>query len=339
MKKRTPYTYLIGWAKLDRWYYGRRSRSGCHPDEFWSKYFTSSKVVKKFRKEHGEPDVIQIRKVFKDDDSFKEALKCRRWEITALRRLRVRHDNRWLNRCVTKCDTTGYVSVKSLQTGETYLTEIDDPAYCNKEVVHVATGVSKGMMAAVDINGNNVRVSVDDPRRRSGDIKGVNSGKSNYYDQFGNIIQASVNHPSVLSGEFSSIFKDTVPARCAKTGASLGRISINDERISNGQALLSNKGIERTYRKVACQHCGRLIATNNHGRHEQYCDKNPNAIPNPRIGEKHKSVKKACRYCGRQMGAHVLSVHEEKCQSNPFRQLTYAEKHKLSKGDKSERRS
>jgi hypothetical protein len=43
---RTPYTYLIGWSHLNKWYYGRRTAKGCHPSELWVKYFTSSKSVK-----------------------------------------------------------------------------------------------------------------------------------------------------------------------------------------------------------------------------------------------------------------------------------------------------
>lgn len=59
-----PYTYLIGWSKLGKWYYGVRFARGCNPSDLWTKYFTSSKHVKNFRKEHGEPDIIEVRKTF-----------------------------------------------------------------------------------------------------------------------------------------------------------------------------------------------------------------------------------------------------------------------------------
>jgi hypothetical protein len=39
------YTYLIGWSKLDKWYYGVRYASNCNPDELWVKYKTSSKQL------------------------------------------------------------------------------------------------------------------------------------------------------------------------------------------------------------------------------------------------------------------------------------------------------
>jgi len=85
------YTYLIGWSKLNRWYYGVRYAKDAHPNELWMRYFTSSKVVKKFVEINGEPDVIEIRKTF-DSPS-----KARLWESRVLTRMRVSSDNRFLN--------------------------------------------------------------------------------------------------------------------------------------------------------------------------------------------------------------------------------------------------
>ena len=66
-----PYVYLLGWTSQNKWYYGRRTANGCNPSEFWITYFSSSKYVKQFIEEHGEPDVIQIRKTFSDVDKCK----------------------------------------------------------------------------------------------------------------------------------------------------------------------------------------------------------------------------------------------------------------------------
>jgi len=87
----TPYTYLIGWTKYDKWYYGVRYAKNCHPSDLWVKYFTSSKHVKEFREINGEPDVIQIRKKF---NNHKDALI---WEECVLRRLKVSKSDKWLN--------------------------------------------------------------------------------------------------------------------------------------------------------------------------------------------------------------------------------------------------
>jgi hypothetical protein len=88
----TPYTYLIGWSKLDRWYYGVRFADGCNPEELWAKYKTSSKYVKQFAVEHGVPDVVEVRKTFADKKS------AYLHEQAVLTRLRVITNPRWLNR-------------------------------------------------------------------------------------------------------------------------------------------------------------------------------------------------------------------------------------------------
>lgn len=88
----TPFTYLIGWTKHDRWYYGVRFARNCHSGDLWTSYFTSSKHVKAFREEHGEPDVVEVRQTFND------SLQAREWEHKVLRRLNVMGNDRWLNK-------------------------------------------------------------------------------------------------------------------------------------------------------------------------------------------------------------------------------------------------
>lgn len=87
-----PYTYLIGWPHLNIWYYGVRFQKNCNPTDFWVSYFTSSKHVKKFIKENGNPDIRIIRKTFLDSKS------ARYWEHKVLRRLNARDDHRFLNK-------------------------------------------------------------------------------------------------------------------------------------------------------------------------------------------------------------------------------------------------
>jgi hypothetical protein len=85
------YTYLIGWSSLDKYYYGVRFSKYSFVGDIWKTYFTSSKIVTKFREEHGEPDIIQVRKIF--NNKRKAIL----WESSVLRRLNVRNNERWLN--------------------------------------------------------------------------------------------------------------------------------------------------------------------------------------------------------------------------------------------------
>ncbi len=87
-----PYCYLIGWSKLNKYYYGvRHSRkfkclyaTGCHPDDLWITYFTSSATVEEYRKLYGEPDIIQIRKTFDTAEA------AQRWESKVLRQMLTR---------------------------------------------------------------------------------------------------------------------------------------------------------------------------------------------------------------------------------------------------------
>jgi hypothetical protein len=86
-----PFTYLVGWSKHNIWYYGARVKPGTTPSDLWTKYFTSSKLVKTARIELGEPDIIQVRKTF----TSKEQTLL--WEHKVLRRLKVKKHPRWLN--------------------------------------------------------------------------------------------------------------------------------------------------------------------------------------------------------------------------------------------------
>jgi hypothetical protein len=89
---RNCYTYLIGWAEHDLWYYGVRYGQNCCPADLWTKYFTSSKLVKNCRTLYGEPNIIEVRKVFGDDPN-----RAKLWEDKVLRRMKTLKNPRWLN--------------------------------------------------------------------------------------------------------------------------------------------------------------------------------------------------------------------------------------------------
>lgn len=91
---KTPFTYLIGWSKLNLWYYGARYAKGCRPDDLFTTYFTSSKYVHAIIAKHGLPDVIQVRRRFK---TAKPALI---WEQKVQRRLNMHRDKKWLNKSI-----------------------------------------------------------------------------------------------------------------------------------------------------------------------------------------------------------------------------------------------
>lgn len=62
-KPYTPFYYVIGWTKHDRWYVGSRTANSggqvAHPDELMVTYFTTSpNYVHPFIEQHGLPDVV-----------------------------------------------------------------------------------------------------------------------------------------------------------------------------------------------------------------------------------------------------------------------------------------
>ena len=63
MKNYQPYTYLIRFKPTQQLYYGAKTDKGCNPDQFWVKYFTTSKVVEKLISEFGREsfEVIYIK--------------------------------------------------------------------------------------------------------------------------------------------------------------------------------------------------------------------------------------------------------------------------------------
>ena len=92
-----PYTYLIGWSAHNKWYYGVRfadysENDTANPSELWVTYFTSSRHVKEFREKNGDPDIIEIRKIFPSKES------ARLWEHKVLRRMKVSFREEFLNK-------------------------------------------------------------------------------------------------------------------------------------------------------------------------------------------------------------------------------------------------
>lgn len=88
----TPFTYFIRWSKLKMNYYGAKYAQGCHPDDLWTSYKTSSKPVKEFLKKHGDPDIIIVDKTF---DTAKEA---KDYESRFLASFDAAKNPNWLNR-------------------------------------------------------------------------------------------------------------------------------------------------------------------------------------------------------------------------------------------------
>lgn len=91
----TPYTYRIGWTSTGMNYYGVRYAKDCYPSDLFVTYFTSSDYVAAYIKEHGHPDIIEVRRAFTDEDRVNRA---RLHEHRVLKRMKVRSRDDYLNK-------------------------------------------------------------------------------------------------------------------------------------------------------------------------------------------------------------------------------------------------
>ena len=104
------YTYIIGWPNLGAWYYGVRTANKVEARlDFWSNYFTSSKYVKLFRKENGEPPVKIIHREFDNPEDAKK------FERNFMISARISENPHWLNKYIPdeKFTTSGPMDEKT----------------------------------------------------------------------------------------------------------------------------------------------------------------------------------------------------------------------------------
>ncbi len=91
--KTTPFTYLLKHIPSGKFYYGVRYAEGCHPNDLFHSYFTSSKEVKKLIDKDGKDSFIyETRKMFRDTKS------AQKWELKVLRRLGVPKNKNFINK-------------------------------------------------------------------------------------------------------------------------------------------------------------------------------------------------------------------------------------------------
>jgi len=263
MQDRIPYTYLIGWTVLDKWYYGVRYRKGCHPSDLWAKYFTSSPIVEAYRVKFGEPDVIQVRRIFNNTQL------ARYWEDKVHHRMNVVKSSKWLNLCYgnTKFKTDGHFCGKTL-SGEIIWVSKNDPRVVAGEIV----GIQFNTVTVRDRNGETRQVSRNDTKYISGELVSISTGFGTAYEKkkkkcvgripisdprwisgevVGSIVFAekvtttigmlAKNDPRLVSGEAQHTNAKNAPAICNVTGKKLGRISIDDPRWVTGDIVSMSK--------------------------------------------------------------------------------------------------
>lgn len=89
---RIPYVYLIRHIPSGKFYAGSSYKKNCHPDQFWTSYFTSSKIVKGLIKEDGlnSFEVLEVIPRLLDDA-------CQ-YEATFLKTVNAAQSDKWINK-------------------------------------------------------------------------------------------------------------------------------------------------------------------------------------------------------------------------------------------------
>jgi len=238
---RTPYCYLIGWTAHNIWYYGKRSAKHCLPSDLWVKYKTSSTgprrldgshTVESFTTEYGEPDRIEVRKIFND------VQECSKWETRFLRKVNAAKNPIFLNRSSggATFDATGKVCVYD-ESGSLIQISKEDPRWIS--------GTLKSQIAGTgiyrDADGRKYKVSTQDPRVISGEIFSIIKGMTCVKDAQGKTFMVGVNDPRFLSGEVTSVKANTVMVR-DKVG-NIFRASNLDPKYLSGEYAPFNIGL------------------------------------------------------------------------------------------------
>lgn len=228
---RTPYCYLIGWSSLNLWYYGRRTAKGCHPNEFWIEYFTSSVYVAEKVFLHGEPDVFQIRKIFSDFDD------CIAWENSVLTRLDVEKRADFLNRRNgdSEYNLTNQLCVTHKESNKRIIISCDEFA-TNR---HLYSHHSEGMIHTTDSMGNKFYIRNTDPRYIAGELK--------HSLQAGIQLVSPDGRMFVVPREDEHLYPDhrrnlegTVFAK--DSHGSIHRVSVDDPMLVSGELKCLNAG-------------------------------------------------------------------------------------------------
>jgi hypothetical protein len=202
-----PYTYLIGWTKLNVWYYGVRYAKDCHPSDLWVSYKTSSNYVKNVVRQHGDPDIVQVRKLFTDVN------KARLWEETVLRRMNVINDDKWLNK----------TSNKSFE-----------PMYGKDNPMKRPEVVAKHQRAINSIEWRTKREqAAKDPA-----VREKNSGANHYSKRPGYVCKTIGNKNPMKCPEVVQKVKDSLPCRKGENNA---RTKLNANDVISIRAELAIK--------------------------------------------------------------------------------------------------
>lgn len=97
--------------------------------------------------------------------------------------------------------TKGTTTVKD-KDGNSSRISIDDPRYLSGEL----KGICSGTSSVIDKNGNVFRINIDDLGYISGELRSISYGKVSVVDEYGNRFQVNKSDPRYLSGELKFLW-------------------------------------------------------------------------------------------------------------------------------------
>lgn len=240
-----PFVYFLRWNSLNMNYYGCRYANNCHPSDLWTTYFTSSDYVSEFIVRHGEPDLIQVRKIFIDEDPETRVLKCRVWENKVLTHFNAASSPLWLNKHNggKKLSTYNLTCAIDTQTGLSLgAVSCDDERFNTGTIIHpnTLTAYAKNTTTNEYLG----RVHRNDPRWFTGEICSTRIGKAAAFDSKTNtyIGLIDTSDPRWESDEIRGATRGQAPAILTSTGESLGNIDRNDSRWETGEIISTTTG-------------------------------------------------------------------------------------------------
>lgn len=296
------YTYLIGWTNLDKYYYGRRTARECHPDEFWVTYFTSSKLVEEFTEKYGNPDIIEIRKLFSNPKD------CIKWECTVLRRLKVSKSDKWLNLVAgdLNWDTTGW----SLPCSEETKNKISNS---HKNRVLNKSGYTSFELLFVEIK-KMVDLNTSIPKI----MKKLKVSRNLIQDNFPIVMSIEYRKISrIPSDETRNILrekaigrKSSIEGRLKLSIALTGKVKSIDhiEKIKNTKKLRRASGIyQYTHPEESKQKMRKPKANTENYKKPKSEDQKKNMAAN-----NHLKIKCSCLECKKIISANLMNYHYKK---------------------------
>ena len=272
------YTYLIGWTEHKKFYYGSQYGKKANPENLWVGYHTSSKHVAEFRKIHGEPDVVEVRKVFGEDGES-----CRKWEERVL--MKIHNGGVWLNKRVANSKwfhqpgrgkgipkspehrakigaaSKGYMPAKNINTGE-FVRIRTSEYYANPDMVAVCAGRILTDQQKKNLAEKNTGKSLDAETREkiSKSLMGRNIGiplTEETKKKISEKLKGRVMAKNIVTGDIRSVsredFNSNDNLRGVTHGVGKSHTEASKEKISAGQrGLFTAYDIDTaSYRKVS----------------------------------------------------------------------------------------